>query len=375
MCKRSSNIGVERSRCLFIMPSSYYLIIGVAFIFHTHGIPWTKEKLRHRAVTLTDDEIRAALNRTDLEEMWEKFLKPLLVVRYPGSTGNQAVQENIKTTFSSLGAGWEVTTDRFESDTPYGRLPFSNLIATLNPSAKRRLVLACHYDSKYYPPQWHGKEFLGATDSAVPCAMMLELARALDEELKAQKSSNSNLTLQLIFFDGEEALFQWTSTDSLYGSRHLAEKMQATPHPEGATDTNQLHGIDLFVLLDLIGAPTPLFGNKFPETKPWLSRLQSIEKRLHSMNQLVEHPNSVQYFWPGVSVGHVLDDHVPFQSRGVRILHLIPASFPSVWHRFEDDEENLHRPTIRNLSKILQVFVLEYLNARPTVPTNPQNAP
>lgn len=83
-----------------------------------------------------------------------------------------------------------MTTDRFESDTPYGRLPFTNLIATLNPSAKRRLVLACHYDSKYYPPQWHGKEFLGATDSAVPCAMMLELARALDEELKAQKVTN-----------------------------------------------------------------------------------------------------------------------------------------------------------------------------------------
>lgn len=98
--------------------------------------------------------------------------------------------QHIKTTLSSLGAGWEVTTDRFDSDTPYGRLPFTNLIATLDPSAKRRLVLACHYDSKYYPPQWHGKEFLGATDSAVPCAMMLELARALDEELKAQKVTN-----------------------------------------------------------------------------------------------------------------------------------------------------------------------------------------
>lgn len=72
------------------------------------------------------------------------------------------------------------------SATPYGRLPFSNVIATLNPSAKRRLVLACHRDSKYYSPQWQ-REFLGATDSAVPCAMMLELAQALDEELKAQK--------------------------------------------------------------------------------------------------------------------------------------------------------------------------------------------
>lgn len=107
--------------------------------------------------------------------------------------------QHIKTTLSSLGAGWEVTEDKFVSHTPYGPLPFTNLIATLNPSARRRLVIACHYDSKYYPPQWHGREFQGATDSAVPCAMMLELARALDEELKAHKvmhKQNNRATLK-----------------------------------------------------------------------------------------------------------------------------------------------------------------------------------
>lgn len=33
---------------------------------------------------------------------------------------------------------------------------------------------------------------------------------------------------------------------------------------------------DLFVLLDLIGAPSPHFGNQFAGTKHWLSRLQNI---------------------------------------------------------------------------------------------------
>lgn len=94
--------------------------------------------------------------------------------------------QHIKTTLGSLGAGWAVAEDKFVSGTPYGRLPFTNIVATLEPSAKRRLVLACHHDSKYYSPQWQ-REFHGATDSAVPCAMMLELAQALDEDLKAQK--------------------------------------------------------------------------------------------------------------------------------------------------------------------------------------------
>ncbi|CAN9502294.1 unnamed protein product [Ophioblennius macclurei] len=351
----------------------YTVTICLAAVHCSTGIPWNQQKLTHRPITLTEDEIHVALSHTDLEQMWQRDLRPLLVVRYPGSDGSRLVQEHIKTTMGSLGAGWEVTEDKFVWETPYGLLPFTNLIATLNPSAERRLVLACHFDSKYYPSQWHDQEFLGATDSAVPCAMMLELVRALDEELKAQKSSNPNLTLQLIFFDGEEALLQWSPTDSLYGSRHLAQKMVTTPHPAGATDTNQLDSIDLFVLLDLIGAPSPRFGTQFPETTPWLTRFQNIEARLHSMNQLVEHPDSVEYFWPNRRVAHVLDDHIPFLNKGVRVVHLIPYPFPSVWHSFNDNEQNLDRISIQNLNKILQVFVLEYLNVRPTVPTSSQN--
>lgn len=33
---------------------------------------------------------------------------------------------------------------------------------------------------------------------------------------------NNDISLQFIFFDGEEAFKRWTDTDSLYGARHLA---------------------------------------------------------------------------------------------------------------------------------------------------------
>lgn len=36
-----------------------------------------------------------------------------------------------------------------------------------------------------------------------------------------------DFSLQLIFFDGEEAFVRWTATDSIYGSRHLAEEMSS----------------------------------------------------------------------------------------------------------------------------------------------------
>lgn len=46
---------------------------------------------------------------------------------------------------------------------------------------------------------------------------------------------------------------------------------------------------------------------------------------------------------------------------GVPVLHLIATPFPRVWHTLEDTEENLDRPTVENLSKILAVFLAEYL--------------
>lgn len=55
--------------------------------------------------------------------------------------------------------------------------------------------------------------------------------------------SKLDLSLQLIFFDGEEAFLHWSPQDSLYGSRHLAAKMASTPHPPGARNTNQLHSM------------------------------------------------------------------------------------------------------------------------------------
>lgn len=45
------------------------------------------------------------------------------------------------------------------------------------------------------------------------------------------QSLAEDVTLQMMFFDGEEAYKDWTASDSLYGSRHLAKKMSETYDP------------------------------------------------------------------------------------------------------------------------------------------------
>lgn len=70
------------------------------------------------------------------------------------------------------------------AQTPHGPRQFSNVIATSNTKACKRLVLACHYDSKIKP----GNKFVGAIDSAVPCSMMIEIARSFQSYLKTRKA-------------------------------------------------------------------------------------------------------------------------------------------------------------------------------------------
>ena len=63
------------------------------------------------------------------------------------------------------------------------------------------MIVAAHYDSKLFS----GVEFVGATDSAVPCAMMLSLA----ELISRHPVDALTMPIQLVFFDGEEALVDW----------------------------------------------------------------------------------------------------------------------------------------------------------------------
>lgn len=92
--------------------------------------------------------------------------------------------------------GYTVEYDVFVDQTPnFGRLTFSNIIAKLDPTASRFLVLSCHYDSKYFMEF----EFLGATDSAVPCAMLMHLAKVLTPLIKIENPVSNDIFLIIHF--------------------------------------------------------------------------------------------------------------------------------------------------------------------------------
>ncbi|CAO3570825.1 unnamed protein product [Mortierella alpina] len=316
------------------------------------------------------------------------------------------------------GTGWHLEKDTFVGQTPYGPKTFTNLIFTKNPKAENRLVLAAHFDSKYFPPkdtkpasEWNGGEdtepFVAATDSAAPCAILLDVAASLDRALDQPGRTDKDTTLQIVFFDGEEAFVDWTATDSVYGSRHLAEKWAKQTVPRSRTATgrnggstaNNLEGIEMMVLLDLLGAEKPTIPSYFSTTQ-WAHRhTMSIEQRLwdaklhgaqilskkrakgdgsdsdaeagglegeeqteDEMDQL-EPEEPVQGFLSSAAPwGGIDDDHRPFLERGVPIFHVIPSPFPTVWHTLSDNADVISEEVVEGWANIFRTFTVEYLH-------------
>ena len=61
---------------------------------------------------------------------------------------NTIVRNYIVDTMKKL--EWDVEEDSFSADTPYGVKRFTNVIATKDPEAPRRVIIAAHFDSKFF---------------------------------------------------------------------------------------------------------------------------------------------------------------------------------------------------------------------------------
>ena len=122
------------------------------------------------------------------------LLSPILIPRPSGSDGANRVLNHFVQFFTHNVTNWSIQLDQFTDSTPRGAVKFANFIATRDPPGVRpgdvgRLVVTAHYDSKWGAPGSGMENFVGATDSAVPCAMLMYAALALDKFLNARDAA------------------------------------------------------------------------------------------------------------------------------------------------------------------------------------------
>ena len=201
-------------------------------------------------------------------------------------------------------AGVSVTRQSFVAKTPIGEIPMVNLIATIPGKRPERIAIAGHYDTKLF------KEFrfVGANDGGSSTAFLIEIARVL-------KSRQNTFTIELIFFDGEEAtLRDWGLTDHTYGSQYYVD---------AGRKNGTLKGLRALVLVDMIGDRSQRFLRESNSTS-WLTDIVwSTARKLGHGSVFVNESMPIE------------DDHIPFLKAGVDATDIIDLDYPA-WHTAAD---------------------------------------
>ncbi len=229
--------------------------------------------------------------------------------RPPGSPGHAKEEEYI---LSKL-KGDEVEQDKFEAQTPVGKFPMNNIIAKFPGKKDGIIVVAGHYDTAYPLP----KSFVGANDGGSSAALLLALA----DELRGKP--RDGYTIWLVWTDGEEAFVKWTDTDSVYGTRHLAERWKQ----DGTAKK-----IKAFILVDMIG-DADLDIQKETNSTPWLSDL---------VYQAASDMGYQSHFYQ--LAGGIDDDHLPMLKIGVPSVDIIDLDYGYnnvYWHTPQDTVDKL----------------------------------
>ena len=129
----------------------------------------------HAYIPLSDDFLR---NISSGDSVFDpdrgSLLSPILIPRAPGTSGHSSVQHHFVNFFSTELPKWSLEWHNSTAIGPEGsQVPIANLIFKREPPWTKQgqanwLTLAAHYDSKSVP-----EGSIGATDGAVPCAIMM----------------------------------------------------------------------------------------------------------------------------------------------------------------------------------------------------------
>jgi glutaminyl-peptide cyclotransferase len=252
----------------------------------------------------------------------------------PRPSGSPEIEKARALIEKSLRAsGWDVERQVFTNETPHGHVEFVNIVGRFSASEKhpapdntQKAIVCSHYDTKIFSTI----RFVGASDGASSTGALLELARvlALDPVLASK--------VELAFFDGEEAVVQFTSPDDphpdgLYGSRYYAVKLRTS---------SRVPQFKFGILWDMIGA-RDLTITLPPDSPPELSRdIMAAADALQLRNRFTVYDRQI------------LDDHVPLNKIDhIPTIDLIDFDYP-VWHTADDDLDHIGPESLRQVGAV-----------------------
>jgi len=282
-------------------------------------------RLTFVALTLTAVSLAADFSGASALEFTRKAVA--FGPRPPGSQANRNEQAWIAAELHKL-PKCQVLEDPFAAHTPNGSIPMKNIIGRFPGSSGRAIVITGHFDTKLFP----GRRFVGANDGGASAGFLLEMARVVSTRSYPDD-------IYLVWFDGEEAIGEWSATDGIHGSRHLAAKWSAD---------GTLARVKALVNVDMIG-DKDLGIMQVTNSSPGLLKL---------VWQISKDMGYGKYFLD--TGGAIEDDHIPFIHQGVNALDLIDFDYGpdnSYWHTDKDTMDKVSAHSLEVVGNVLLELV------------------
>jgi glutaminyl-peptide cyclotransferase len=241
----------------------------------------------------------------------------------PRPSGSVALSNSAAYIVAQLkAAGLNVEEQEFSASTPRGPMHFRNIVGktrTGHGGTGKVILLASHYDTKYFPDF----KFVGANDAGSSSGLLLEMARVLSNQPD----------IWFVFFDGEEAVEEYTDEDGLTGSRFFVAQLKAD---------RQVKWIKAMVLFDMIGDASLNITMPSDCTPALLQQVFDAARATGTRDYFSYRPSET------------LDDHVPFLLAGIPAVDIIDFDYGpdnKFWHTDKDTLDKLRPKSLETVGK------------------------
>ena len=237
--------------------------------------------------------------------------------RVMNSAAHDSCGEYIAQKFKSFGA---VVYDQYADSKLYTGTPIKmrNIIASYNPEAPARILIAGHWDSR----QWadndpdeanHNTPIDGANDGGSSIGVMLEIARQLQ---LANDSNQVKIGVDFICWDAEDSGGSGSESSWCLGSQYWS----GVRHIDGYTAR---YGINL----DKVWGAAQRIGYE-------------------------------KYFSYDDEGGYITDDHLQVNRGGIPCIDVIGTDtegngFPRTWHTLDDNIKHINKETLKAVGQTM----------------------
>ena len=258
--------------------------------------------------------------------------------RVPGTPSHDSCRAYFVSYFEDL--GFDVEQQQFSLlGYENNRLPLTNIIVHVNPSAQRRILLAAHWDTRPWAdmdpdPASRDLPIPGANDGGSGVAVLMEAARHFAE-------TPPSVGVDIVLFDGED--YGRDGDESMFC---LGSKYYAAAH----SGQRPLFGM----ILDLVGD----IDAEFPREQFSSAYAQDIQNLVWSaaeslgLNRFTNRQH-----------GAVLDDHVSLNKvAGIKTIDIIDATLVGhdksserrqYWHTLNDTPDQCSAATLEEVGRLV----------------------